>query len=118
MSHEYGAETCLVSYYKRADGKDIYVEIKTTQNDFDKLPIDDPVQTLRGFEKVYLNAGQKKTVTITLGEDAFTTYKVYRKAFTLNYGKYTVKVGSSSRQLPLSAEVEFKRPVKYVTVNE
>lgn len=43
MSHEYGAETCLVSYYKRADGKDIYVEIKTTQNDFDKLPIDDPL---------------------------------------------------------------------------
>ena len=43
FSHEYGAETCLVSYYKRADGKDIYVEIKTTQNDFDKLPIDDPL---------------------------------------------------------------------------
>ncbi|MCI7085062.1 hypothetical protein MR988_02965 [bacterium] len=43
MSHEYGAETCLVSYYKRADGKNIYVEIKTTQNDFDKLPIDDPL---------------------------------------------------------------------------
>ncbi|MGN0450233.1 MAG: hypothetical protein ACI4G0_07780 [Ruminococcus sp.] len=43
MSHDYGAETCLVSYYKRADGKDIYVEIKTTQNDFDKLPIDDPL---------------------------------------------------------------------------
>ena len=43
MSHEHGAETCLVSYYKRADGKDIYVEIKTTQNDFDKLPIDDPL---------------------------------------------------------------------------
>ena len=43
MSHDYGAETCLVSYYKRADGKNIYVEIKTTQNDFDKLPIDDPL---------------------------------------------------------------------------
>lgn len=43
LSQEYGAETCLVSYYKRADGKDIYVEIKTTQNDFDKLPIDDPL---------------------------------------------------------------------------
>ena len=43
FSHEHGAETCLVSDYKRADGKDIYVEIKTTQNDFDKLPIDDPL---------------------------------------------------------------------------
>lgn len=43
MSHEYGAETCLVSYYQRADGKDVYVEIKTTQNDFSKLELDDPL---------------------------------------------------------------------------
>lgn len=43
MSHEYGAETCLVSYYKRADGKDIYVEIKTSQNGFNDLQIDDPL---------------------------------------------------------------------------
>ena len=43
MSHEYGAETCLVSYYKRADGKNIYVEIKTNQDDNFKLPVDDPL---------------------------------------------------------------------------
>lgn len=43
MSHEHGAETCLVSYYKRADGKDIYVEIKTNQADLFKLPVDDPL---------------------------------------------------------------------------
>lgn len=53
MSHEYGAETCLVSYYKRADGKDIYVEIKTTQNDFDKLPIDDPLVQVLAKSAVY-----------------------------------------------------------------
>lgn len=43
MSHENGAETCLVSYYKRAGGKDIYVEIKTNQADPFKLPVDDPL---------------------------------------------------------------------------
>lgn len=43
MSHEHGAETCLVSYYKRADGKDIYVKIKTNQDDNFKLPVDDPL---------------------------------------------------------------------------
>lgn len=43
ISHEHGAETCLVSYYKRADGKDIYVEIKTNQADSFKLPVDDPI---------------------------------------------------------------------------
>ena len=43
ISHEHGSETCLVSYYKRADGKDIYVEIKTNQADAFKLPVDDPL---------------------------------------------------------------------------
>lgn len=43
ISHENGAETCLVSYYKRADGKDIYVEIRIKQLDLDKLTIDDPL---------------------------------------------------------------------------
>ncbi len=43
MSHENGAESCLVSYYKRADGKDIYVEIRIKQLDIDKLTIDDPL---------------------------------------------------------------------------
>lgn len=43
LSNGYGAETCLVSYYKRADGKNIYVEISTKQTDFDKLQIDDPL---------------------------------------------------------------------------
>ena len=53
MSHEYGAETCLVSYYKRADGKDIYVEIKTNQADPFKLPVDDPLVQKLAKSAVY-----------------------------------------------------------------
>ena len=43
MSHEHGAETCLVSYYKRADGKDIYVEIRATNKGTISLDITDPL---------------------------------------------------------------------------
>ncbi len=43
MSHEYGSEACLVSYYKRADGKDIYVEIRTKINGLTNLEITDPL---------------------------------------------------------------------------
>lgn len=53
MSHEYGAEECLVSYYKRADGKDIYIEIKTKQNDFSKLEIDDSLVKSLAESAVY-----------------------------------------------------------------
>ena len=43
ISHEHGAETCLVSYYKRADGKDIYVEIRATNKGTISLDITDPL---------------------------------------------------------------------------
>ncbi len=74
----------------------------------------EPAQTLRGFEKVMLNPGQKKTVDIILDDNAFSTYKVHRKAFTPSPGKYNIKVGFSSRQLPLSKEIEIKPQVIYV----
>lgn len=43
FSQEFGSEACLVSYYKRADGKDIYVEIGTKNNGLTNLEIADPL---------------------------------------------------------------------------
>ena len=43
FSQEFGSEACLVSYYKRADGKDIYVEIGTKNNGLSNLEISDPL---------------------------------------------------------------------------
>lgn len=43
ISTENGNSTYLVSYYKRADGEDMYVELKTVQDKFDNLEIDDPL---------------------------------------------------------------------------
>lgn len=43
ISTENGNSTYLVSYYKRADGENIYVELKTTQDNFNDLKIDDPL---------------------------------------------------------------------------
>ena len=53
MSHENGAETCLVSYYKRADGKDVYVEIRAKETALDKLTIDDPLVQKLAESAVY-----------------------------------------------------------------
>ncbi|MDD6848337.1 MAG: hypothetical protein PUD53_06165 [Oscillospiraceae bacterium] len=53
LSHENGAETCLVSYYKRADGKDIYVEIRAKETALDKLTIDDPLVQKLAESAVY-----------------------------------------------------------------
>lgn len=76
------------------------------------VPEADPVQTLRGFEKVNLKPGEKRTVTIMLDEDAFSTYKVNKKAFTVNPGEYKVKVGASSRDIRQTYTVKVNRPTR------
>lgn len=69
---------------------------------------DEPVMTLRGFEKVTLKPGQSKSVTLTLDPDAFSTYKVEKQAFTVNPGTYRILIGHSSRDLRLSATLKVK----------
>ena len=72
----------------------------------------DPVQTLRGFEKVNIKPGEKRTVTIMLDENAFSTYKVQKKDFTLDPGQYKIKVGASSRDIRQSFLLKVDRTRK------
>ncbi|MGN0497601.1 MAG: hypothetical protein ACI4F6_00820 [Acutalibacteraceae bacterium] len=44
---------CLVSYYKRADGKDIYVEINTKNNGLSNLEITDSLVEALAKSAVY-----------------------------------------------------------------
>lgn len=74
------------------------------------VPDTDPVRTLRGFDKVTLNPGEKKTVTMMLDADAFSTYKVIKKAFTVNPGEYKIKVGASSRDIRQTFTLKVNRP--------
>ena len=61
---------------------------------------------LRGFDKVFLKAGESKTVSITLDDRSFAYYNVPNDCWALESGGYTVAVGASSVSLPLSATVE------------
>lgn len=78
----------------------------------------DPVQTLRGFEKVTLKPGEKKTVTMMLDANAFSTYKAPKKAFTLDPGQYKIKVGASSRDIRQTFLLKVDRPVKTAMISE
>lgn len=53
FSQEFGSEACLVSYYKRADGKDIYVEIGTKNNGLSNLEITDSLVEALAKSAVY-----------------------------------------------------------------
>jgi beta-glucosidase len=67
--------------------------------------VGEPPHQLRGYQKVFLNAGESKTVTITLAPQAFGYWDTSRNAWTVSAGSYQVLVGGSSRQLPLQGSV-------------
>jgi beta-glucosidase len=64
--------------------------------------VERPPQELKAFEKVSLKSGEKKTVVFALTADAFAYYEPTKHAWIAEAGDYVIRVGDSSRSLPLS----------------
>jgi beta-glucosidase len=62
-----------------------------------------PAKELKGFARVELAAGETKHVAISLDARAFAFYDVAAKHWQADSGAYTIKVGDSSVDTPLSA---------------
>ncbi len=61
--------------------------------------IDKPVRELKGFGKVNLRSGQTKTVTMTLRPRDLAYCDVRGRQWRADAGKYTIQIGSSSRNI-------------------
>lgn len=66
----------------------------------------EPPRVLRGFERVTLDAGASRRVHIALPARAFGCWDPATHARYAPSGTYTLSVGSSSRQLPLTATLD------------
>ncbi len=60
-----------------------------------------PEQELRGFRKVMLKAGESRTLTIELDQNAFAFYDVEAGDWKTPPGEYEIRVGASSRDIRL-----------------
>ncbi|AEY65036.1 glycoside hydrolase family 3 C-terminal domain-containing protein [Clostridium sp. BNL1100] len=60
-----------------------------------------PIRTLQGFEKIYLNPGETKTITFKLDERTFSEFCI-STGWVLVPGDYTIYIGTSSRNLPIA----------------
>ena len=60
-----------------------------------------PEQELRAFAKIRLNAGESRTVSLDLDENAFAYYDVGAGRWATAPGTYEIRVGASSRDLRL-----------------
>ncbi|MGO8757103.1 MAG: beta-glucosidase [Terracidiphilus sp.] len=67
---------------------------------------DRPERELKGFAKVRLAPGKTQHVTLTLDARAFSYWNESAHKWTIDPGKFVVRVGDSSENTPLSAEVE------------
>ena len=69
-----------------------------------------PEKELKAFTKVFLNAGEEKEVTLTLSKRAFAFYNVNISDWCVETGEFDILVGSSSKDIKLSATVSVEAP--------
>lgn len=67
-----------------------------------------PVKELKGFKKVFLEAGEEKEISISLGRRAFAFWNVNANDWTVEGGAFEILVGASSADIRLTAEVSIK----------
>jgi len=65
-----------------------------------------PEQELRGFAKVWLGAGESRRVDVGLDARAFAHWDVGRGGWTVEAGRFEIRVGASSREIRVRATVD------------
>jgi beta-glucosidase len=68
---------------------------------------DRPVKVLKGFQKIFLKAGETKMVKIPLSFDDFAFWNEQTHQWQVDHGEYLVQVGNSS------ADIKEKIKIKY-----
>ncbi len=66
------------------------------------LGVEMPVKQLKGFQRISLNPGQTKTVLFRLTPDELYYFDESADEYKVGTGTYTVKIGGSSEDLPIS----------------
>ena len=63
------------------------------------------MKELKGFGKVFLKPGEKRTVEVRLDEESFRYYDVVKHGFVVEDGDFTVSVGASSDDIRLKGKL-------------
>ncbi len=74
----------------------------------DKASVDRPYKELKGFSKIYLQPGESREVSITIGRDALSFYDEASQQWKAEPGRFTLLVGNASDNLKLRKQFELK----------
>ena len=73
-----------------------------------KSSVDRPKKELKGFQKVFLQPGENKDVTITINNEALSFYDESSSSWKAEAGKFEALVGNASDNLKLKKVFELK----------
>ena len=85
-------------------GKEI-VQLYISDNE---SSLERPVKELKGFKKIALEPGEKKTVTFVIEPDMLKFYDPSQSAWVLEKGEFTAHVGAASDDIRSSVEFAVK----------
>jgi beta-glucosidase len=85
----------------KVDGDEV---VQLYVND-EKASVDRPEKELKGFQRISLKSGEKKTIDFTLGDDAFAFWSEIEKKWTIEPGEFEILTGASSADIRLKATV-------------
>jgi beta-glucosidase len=74
----------------------------------EKSSLPRPLKELKDFTKVFLKAGEKRRLTVTLPASAFSFYDPARGGWVLEAGDFQIMVGASSRDKRLEGRVRVR----------
>ena len=72
-----------------------------------------PIKELKKFEKIFLKAGEARTVTFKLSADDLAYYNICLHDWVAENGRYDVYVGSSSRDIRLKGAFMYNGEMPY-----
>lgn len=65
-----------------------------------------PEKELKGFTKVFLKAGESRTVSIPIDERAFRYFNIKTGCWEIDGGVYEILIGASAADIRLSADIQ------------
>ena len=99
-------DTLTVSYKIKNAGDVAGAEVSQIYVSDSESTIFRPVKELRAFNKVYLEPGEEKEISVELSKRAFAYYNVNINDWHVESGDFHIMVGASSRDIRLEATVK------------
>ncbi len=100
--------TVKVSFDVTDTGKVAGAEVAQLYVSDPSAKADRPERELKGFDKIFLAPGETKHVTLTLDARAFSYWDEANHKWTIDPGKFVIRVGDSSENTPLQADLTLK----------